>query len=131
MDDDRLISLNAAIDAIKKCTDIFLNNLPPTIYKADAVEAVKALPPAQPGWIPVTERLPEDDRPVLVTLKWSEDDYEVTTGEYWRDSTVCHGWGNFGDVVIAWQPLPTPYREGEQDGNTGLCEWCMRWYVGG
>ena len=48
MDDDRLISLNAAIDAIKKCTDIFLNNLPPTIYKGDAIIAIKALPSAQP-----------------------------------------------------------------------------------
>ena len=46
MDDDRLISLNAAIDAIKKCTDIFLNNLPPTIYKEDAIKAVKAQPSA-------------------------------------------------------------------------------------
>ena len=44
----RLISLNAAIDALEKCTDIYLNNLPPTIYKEDAIKAVKELPPAQP-----------------------------------------------------------------------------------
>ena len=40
---DRQISLNAAIDAIEKCTDIYLNNLPPTIYKEDAIKAVKAV----------------------------------------------------------------------------------------
>ena len=45
---DDTISRAAAIDALNGLTDIFLNNLPPTIYKADAVEAVKALPPAQP-----------------------------------------------------------------------------------
>ena len=45
---DDMISRAAALDALNGLTDIFLNNLPPTIYKADAVEAVKALPSAQP-----------------------------------------------------------------------------------
>ena len=46
---DDTISRAAAIDALNGCTEIYLNNLPPTIYKTDAVEAVKALPSAQPN----------------------------------------------------------------------------------
>lgn len=43
------ISRAAALSVLNGCTEIYLNNLPPTIYKTDAVEAVTALPPAQPG----------------------------------------------------------------------------------
>ena len=46
---DDTISRAAAIDALNGCTEIFLNNLPPTIYKTDAVEAITELPSAQPG----------------------------------------------------------------------------------
>ena len=113
---DDTISRAAALSALNGCTEIYLNNLPPTIYKTDAVEAVKALPPAQPRWIPTSERLPDNDRAVLVTLKWAEDDYEVAVGEYWHNSTASHGWGSFEGHVIAWHELPTPYREGGQDG---------------
>lgn len=157
---DDTISRAAALTALNGCTEIYLNNLPPTIYKGDAVDAIKALPsaqpgcedavsrfevlrlidyssndlndsvdnwyfqgkvkelpsvtPKQPGWIPTSERLPDNDRAVLVTLKWAEDDYEVAVGEYWHNSTASHGWGSFEGHVIAWHELPTPYREGGQ-----------------
>ena len=45
---DDTISRAAAIDALNRLTKIFLNNLPPTIYKEDAIKAVKTLPSAQP-----------------------------------------------------------------------------------
>ena len=44
---DDTISRAAAIDALNGLTEIYLNNLPPTIYKSDAVDAITALPPAQ------------------------------------------------------------------------------------
>ena len=55
-----LISRQAAIDAIYKCTDIYVNNLPVMIDKADAYKALADLPSAQPErkrgkWIPVTK----------------------------------------------------------------------------
>lgn len=144
------ISRQAALTALNGCTEIFLNNLPPTIYKADAVEAVKALPSAQPvedihrekeqayycgyedgakaarsaqpGWIPVTARLPEDAYGCLVTVHY--DDYH--TGEHdavYREAVGWDGetWNDWSglpidDEVVAWMPLPTPYREGGQDG---------------
>lgn len=43
------ISRAAALSALNGLTKIFLNNLPPTIDRADAVDAIKALPSAQPG----------------------------------------------------------------------------------
>ena len=42
------ISRQAAIDAIYKCTDIFINNLPVMVDKADAYKALAELPSAQP-----------------------------------------------------------------------------------
>ena len=52
------ISRAAALSALNGLTKIFLNNLPPTIDRADAVDAIKELPPTQPGWIPTSERTP-------------------------------------------------------------------------
>ena len=70
-------------------------------------------------WIPCSEKLPigpEDygsDSQVLVTIKYYDDEYEVSLGEYW-DKAVGpeHGWGR-GSIgeVIAWQPKPSPYKE--------------------
>ena len=65
------------------------------------------------GWIPCSERLPEEDGKYIVTIK-------NLTG-HWimkKDVFVCNYWDNdfhFKDwednEVIAWQPLPQPYKE--------------------
>lgn len=70
-------------------------------------------------WIPCSEKLPigpenyGPDSQVLVTIKYYDDEYEVSLGEYW-DKAVGpeHGWGR-GSIgeVIAWQPKPLPYKE--------------------
>ena len=44
---DDLISRQAAIDAVYKCTDIFITNLPVMVDKADAYKALAELPSAQ------------------------------------------------------------------------------------
>lgn len=78
----------------------------------------------EPRWIPVTERLPENDNEVLITIWDAEDDYvEVYKGfyqghEWWTQ--WCHGCSKIKDepcgenIVIAWVPLPEPYRGGEK-----------------
>jgi hypothetical protein len=66
-------------------------------------------------WIPCSERLPDNDRPVLVTLKWDKDVYEVAVAEYWHHSIPCPGWGDYEDHVIAWREWPEPYK-GEEYG---------------
>ena len=59
------------------------------------------------GWIPCSERLPEEDVEVLVCIKDCE-------GNYFYDLTYFHiVWqteiGGMYSSVIAWQPLPKPY----------------------
>ena len=72
------------------------------------------------GWIPVEERLPEengDDGELIVTAKdgriWSGIYYGITeeTDEYpcfhkWDEEM----WHCYKPDVIAWRPLPEPYR---------------------
>ena len=88
-------------------------------------QTILNLPTAQPEqrWIPVTERLPENDNEVLITVWDAEDDYvEVYKGfyqghEWWTQ--WCHGCSKIKgepcgeNIVIAWMPLPEPYRGGE------------------
>lgn len=67
-------------------------------------------------WIPVSERLPDDDRDVLVTVKTAKEtfvsmDYYVTLPVVKFTGWICSG---KGEQVIAWAELPEPYREAEE-----------------
>lgn len=96
----------------------------------------KAIQKFKNGWIPVSERLPDDLEPVNIT--WINHEPEpyykeikgkpfTATGVYFNGqwywwSTLCTDTlaeysHNYDDVidkaieVIAWQPLPEPYKE--------------------
>lgn len=91
------------------------------------------LPSAQPQrWIPVSERMPEERQSCLVTevitngmksvliAKFANDLYKIDKYDFARRKGE-HGWfcydceyGCYYDVdVLAWMPLPDPYKEGE------------------
>lgn len=63
-------------------------------------------------WIRADRRLPEDSNDRLVTIKSRDGELFVTIGRYngrdWktRDTKYANG----GNKVIAWKPLPEPYR---------------------
>ena len=59
------------------------------------------------GWIPVSERLPQDEQKVLVTTR-SGNLIDVDTSIFYHASAY---WEHY---VIAWMPLPEPYKEVEE-----------------
>ena len=68
-------------------------------------EILRTIPSAEPErkWIPVSERLPKEKKYVLVTT--IDDDMKVS----WV--TDVNYWWNIGrGKVIAWMPLPEPWR---------------------
>lgn len=106
-------------------------------------------------WIPVTERLPQNEETVLITVEhrpiggkpyrrvikafyedgnmntedsgccWdtSEGDWEydeesdgyIIPEGWWEDTDYCEVLGIVGDFVLAWMPLPKPFKEGEEE----------------
>ena len=84
-----------------------------------AIEALQE--PQVGGWIPVSERLPEDGYGVLVTVNGKHDNIifldALETAEYDGDfGWIVKGHPKWTDPnVTAWQPLPEPYKESEQE----------------
>ena len=68
--------------------------------------AVKALE-AEPRWIPVTEKMPTIDARVLVTTSWGLVETAYRCVDYWE----IGGYSYKPTSVIAWMPLPEPYRK--------------------
>lgn len=78
----------------------------------------------QGEWIPVNERLPEEEdyRPCYGfedgCVMWQTDNGDIGFGWYYN-STKC--WSDINDnsiktgKVIAWQPLPKPYEEADNE----------------
>ena len=69
--------------------------------------------PTNDGWISVQERLPEDDRMVLVTCQTKKGIRSVNRA--YCDGAFWHGSGSMSGV-IAWRPLPEPYRPERSEG---------------
>lgn len=102
--------------------------------------AIDLLKQPEPHWIPCSERLPENIRPVIVT--WKNTDpasyYQYIVGKhftgtacykngkwYWYSSTTEDMLAEYGRYdseefdeaieCIAWMPLPEPYAERRTD----------------
>lgn len=70
----------------------------------------------QGEWIPVSERLPEENGVYLVTLECVEDCeivYEDDMAWFvYSEKDDCNNGFHKAYPVIAWQPLPKPYEKG-------------------
>lgn len=72
-------------------------------------------------WIPISKAKPGAAH-VLATLRWDEDDYEVTELDYWaivaaqddEDKVISDRAKCIIEHVVAWMPLPKPWRGGEK-----------------
>ena len=89
---------------------------PLTDYKAgwndcniDWSERIEAQPQVG-GWIPVSERLPDVTGNYLVASKGSTWVANWFNGTWWGIEKKCR-WTD----VEAWQPLPEPYKESEEE----------------
>ncbi len=64
------------------------------------------------GWIPVSERLPEEEETVWTTVKYSTGRTETKTAIY-QSGRFCNILSRdyFSNIVIAWRPriVPEPY----------------------
>lgn len=108
---DDLINRQVAIEAINNAFD--RETLLTGFVRSIAVRVIRDMPSTQPEqrWIPVTERLPERADNVIICYK-AGDHTLVSTGRYlhkfkmWYVDVV----GDLRDGVIAWMPLPEPYR---------------------
>ena len=101
---DDLIYRQAAIDALGFGNEWEVMDFT-VIDKDDAIHQIKALPSAQ-QWIPCSERLPRTKDDYIITVK---DKYGTWT-DYVEWSADYHWWGYDDDMVIAWMPLPEPYK---------------------
>ena len=78
---------------------------------------IKQEPPVIPTqkWIPVSERLPEDNTRVLVTVKVGNREPKVRSGYYYMDGHfhIDNGdcWKSGDKELLAWMPLHEPYRK--------------------
>lgn len=83
------------------------------------IESFKVLP-SEEQWTPVSEELPKENGKYLVSVKKSEWDgstiHSVRTMTYNKMEVAPFKWGHYeiySGKVIAWMPLPEPYRGDE------------------
>ena len=117
------------IDEIRKDTVIVRNS--GGYFGTDPGEVITVYDTAHPNWIPVSERLPEEDVDVLVSYRYKEGEGDtshsniditsygqmyfggnkVANHKHWR-APFEYFYSKY--EVTAWMPLPEPYRkEGE------------------
>lgn len=126
-----LIYRQAAIDAVNEY--LRLSEVSKTVQNMTSIQAIlRWLPSAQPQWILCSDELPEEDlstgmgrqysNSVLMTVfDKSDDEIMVDVGHTrdgeWYSDTADEFIESIADwKVIAWMPLPEPYKGGDQDG---------------
>lgn len=131
------MTLNAAIMQLVEMRE---NSMMPDLFKPYLDKVIETIsecvePSEIPPWIPCSERLPEDIKPVIVT--WKNNDpksyYQYIVGKHfvgsgiycnkkwhWYSSTCEDFLAEYGKCewdemdeaieVVAWMPLPEPFQ---------------------
>lgn len=106
-----VITVRRADTKERKCDDEIIK----VCFEAYA-DHIKRLPSARPTgeWIPCSERMPSESGDYLATIPLDADETYTEVlmyhnGRFYEDDDE---WGaTYHDDVIAWMPLPKPYRE--------------------
>lgn len=113
---DDCVSRQAVIDTVDNTIAKYIPTFigPYEKIPLELPRAIKDVPPVTPTqrWIPVSEKLPEEETDVLICN--ANKEIAISRGSYSTEIEntfiwYTSGW-RFGEV-IAWQPLPKPYEE--------------------
>lgn len=100
--------------AIMQLVEMRENSMMPVMFKPyfdKIIETVSECvePSEMPHWIPCSERLPEYDKPVLISTAWGKTEIGFWTQSGWM--IIACSYREFEqDAVAAWMPLPEPYK---------------------
>lgn len=97
-------------EKMKNIYEIFFKQMQDGLVLVDDRYEISIVEPSM-EWIPVSERLPEECKNVIVTDIETSDTYQsqYMGNGYWD----CDN-GYFRNRIVAWMPLPEPYNEKEE-----------------
>ena len=106
---EEVTTLKEAIKRLKEVIKEVRSTIQPFLYDNEAKDYILKALEQEPKWIPVSERLPEKNVWVLVTVVQGSGWY-VETMRIDKYKGMFTDNIDYYDSVIAWMPLPKPYK---------------------
>ena len=107
---DKLMQYEDEYSKYGKCDGLYIEDV---LEMLEQLQSDLEQDEKENGWIPVSERLPEDG--IYITTLDGE-----LVGQEEPFTGMCgieNGKWDDEDCVIAWMPLPEPYKEDDQNGH--------------